>query len=65
LTGAGSDQFRRTSLKRHNPKTVRKNVGDGYYGCLCVAIRQGAALYQRIEGWARAAMNGADHAPDQ
>jgi transposase len=65
LTGAGSDQFRRTSLKRHNPETVRKNVGDGYYGCLCVAIRQGADLYQRIEGWARAAMNGADHAPDQ
>jgi transcriptional regulator with XRE-family HTH domain len=41
----------KTILKRHNPKTVRKNVGEGYRGCLAVNVRQGAELYQRIEGW--------------
>ncbi|MFE9737058.1 hypothetical protein [Streptomyces sp. NPDC006477] len=41
----------KTSLKRHNPKTARKNVGEGYRGCLAVNVRQGADLYQRIEGW--------------
>ncbi|XIE78845.1 hypothetical protein AB6O49_13635 [Streptomyces sp. SBR177] len=41
----------KTTLKKHNPKTVRKNVGDGYRGCLVVNVRQGADLYQRIEGW--------------
>jgi transposase len=56
LTGATPDQFRRASLKRHNPKTVRKNVGDGYHGCLSVALWQSADLYWRIEGWVRAAV---------
>jgi len=62
VTGADPAQFRRSSLKRHNPKTVRKNVGDNYHGCLCVAVWQCADLYRRIEGWARAAMNGTNGA---
>jgi transposase len=60
VTAAVPDQFRRTSLKRHNPKTVRKNVGDSYHGCLCVAVWQSADLYRRIEGWARAVMTSAE-----
>ena len=60
LTGAAPDQFRRTTLKRHNPRTVRKNVGDSYHGCLCVSVWQSADLYWRIEGWARAAMADAE-----
>ena len=60
LTGATPDQFRRASLKRHNPKTVRKNVGDGYHGCLSVALWQSADLYWRIEGWVRAAVADAE-----
>ncbi|MFG2650872.1 hypothetical protein [Streptomyces sp. NPDC048436] len=43
--------FQRTTLKRHNPKTVRKNTGDDYRGCLVIRVRQGADLYCRIEGW--------------
>ncbi|MFE6398801.1 hypothetical protein [Streptomyces alboflavus] len=43
--------FQRTTLKKHNPKTVRKNTGDDYHGCLVVTVRQGADLYCRIEGW--------------
>jgi hypothetical protein len=51
VTGAEPDQFRRTALKRHNPATVRKNVGDAYHGCLRVDVRASAALYREIEGW--------------
>ncbi|MFJ6833273.1 hypothetical protein [Streptomyces sp. NPDC091209] len=40
-----------TTLKKHNPKTVRKNVGAGYRGCLVIRVLQGAELYCRIEGW--------------
>ncbi|WP_367042729.1 hypothetical protein [Streptomyces sp. Je 1-332] len=43
--------FQRTTLKKHNPKTVRKNTGDDYRGCLVIRVRQGADLYCRIEGW--------------
>ncbi len=56
VTGADQTQFLPTSLKRHTPKTVRKNVGDSYHGCLRVDVRQSASLYQRIEGWCGAAM---------
>lgn len=56
LTGAQASQFRRPVLKRHNPKTVRKNVGEGYRGCLRIDVRRSRDLYRRIEGWAAAAM---------
>ncbi|WP_314174618.1 hypothetical protein [Streptomyces winkii] len=51
LAGADPGAFGKTTLKRHNPKTVRKNVGAGYRGCLVVRVLQGADLYRRIEGW--------------
>jgi hypothetical protein len=35
-------------------------VGDAYHGCLRIDVLRSADLYQRIEGWARAAMAGAD-----
>jgi transposase len=62
MTGAEPAQFRRSTLKRHRPQTGRKNVGADYRGCLRVEVRQSTNLYRRIEGWARAAMNGADNA---
>ncbi|WP_432156938.1 terminase gpP N-terminus-related DNA-binding protein [Streptomyces sp. bgisy153] len=43
--------FAKPTLKRHNPKTVRKNTGDDYHGCLVVAVARSARLYNRIEGW--------------
>jgi hypothetical protein len=51
VTGAPADQFRTPTLKRHNPKTVRKNIGEGYHGCLTVNVRRSGDLYRRIEGW--------------
>jgi hypothetical protein len=56
VTGAEPEQFKKPSLKRHNPKTVRRNTGDDYHGCLVIGVRLSAVLYQRIEGWAQAAM---------
>ncbi|MFH8936760.1 helix-turn-helix domain-containing protein [Streptomyces griseosporeus] len=50
LVGADRSTFNKTTLKRHNPKTVRKNVGDTYRGCLVVKVLKGADLYRRIEG---------------
>ncbi|MFJ8598319.1 hypothetical protein ACIREM_06225 [Streptomyces shenzhenensis] len=43
--------FAKPTLKRHNPKTVRKNTGDEYHGCLVVVVARSAHLYNRIEGW--------------
>jgi transposase len=56
VTGSEDEQFLRPTLKRHNPKTTRKNVGDGYHGCLRIEVRRGTRLYARIEGWATAVM---------
>lgn len=57
VTGAEPEQFHRTTLKRHNPRTVRKNVGTDYHGCLIVGVLQSADLYRRIEGWVRAVVS--------
>ncbi|MFJ8030946.1 hypothetical protein [Streptomyces sp. NPDC096032] len=50
LVGAPSASFNKTTIKKHNPKTVRKNTGDGYRGCLVIKVLKGADLYRRIEG---------------
>ncbi|HWN63948.1 MAG TPA: hypothetical protein VNO25_25110 [Streptosporangiaceae bacterium] len=56
ITEAPADQFCTPTLKRHNPKTVRKNVGEDYHGCLRIDVRHGADLYRKIEGWAASSM---------
>ncbi|MET8222495.1 hypothetical protein [Streptomyces sp. NPDC005301] len=50
LVGAEDSAFYKTTLKKHNPKTVRKNVGEAYHGCLAISVRRSADLYRRIEG---------------
>jgi transcriptional regulator with XRE-family HTH domain len=61
VTGADDTQFSRSLIKRHNPRTVRKNTGAEYRGCLRVQVRRSISLYRQIEGWASAVM--ADWAP--
>lgn len=58
VTGARPDQFAIPTLKRHNPKTVRKNVGDAYHGCLRIDVNHSADLYRKVEGWSAAIMSG-------
>ncbi|MFI1732052.1 helix-turn-helix domain-containing protein [Streptomyces acidicola] len=50
LVGADRTAFNKTTIKKHNPKTVRKNVGDSYRGCLVIKVLKGSDLYRRIEG---------------
>jgi transcriptional regulator with XRE-family HTH domain len=50
LVDADRSQFNKTTLKKHNPKTVRKNIGASYRGCLAIKVLKGADLYRRIEG---------------
>ncbi|MGG2462543.1 hypothetical protein ACO0M4_22450 [Streptomyces sp. RGM 3693] len=51
LVGVDVSALQKTTIKKHNPKTVRKNTGEGYYGCLVIRVLQSADLYRRIEGW--------------
>lgn len=57
VTGVHPDQFRKPALKKHNPKTARRNTGDDYHGCLRIDVRRSSELYRKIEGWASAAMS--------
>ena len=57
VTGASVDQFQRPTLKHHNPRTVRKNTGEDYHGCLRIDVRRSSGLYRRIEGWSAAIMS--------
>ncbi|MFF6827987.1 hypothetical protein [Streptomyces longwoodensis] len=49
--GIETSALLKTSLKRHNPKTRRTNVGDSYRGCLRVVVLRSAELHRRVEGW--------------
>jgi hypothetical protein len=51
ITGAREDRFKAPTLKRHNPRTVRKNVGQDYHGCLRIDVLRSGNLYRKIEGW--------------
>lgn len=62
LADVPTDWFRKPVIKRHKPKTNRRNLADEYKGCLLVTVRQSADLYRRIEGWAYGAMLGQEAA---
>lgn len=51
VVGVEVDRLQKTTLKKHNPRTTRRNVGEGYHGCLVIRVLQSAELYRRIEGW--------------
>lgn len=50
IVGAGA-HFGKTTIKKHNPRTIRQNTGEGYRGCLAITVSQSAELYRRVEGW--------------
>ncbi|GIF08767.1 helix-turn-helix domain-containing protein [Actinoplanes siamensis] len=50
LVGVAAQDFQRPTLKRHNPATVRHNVGESYRGCLAVTVCKSARLYWETEG---------------
>ncbi len=59
--GVPVEVFQRPTLKRHNPATVRRNVGEAYRGCLVVNVLRSARLYWEVE----AAMEGIALSGDQ
>ncbi|WP_329064615.1 hypothetical protein [Streptomyces sp. NBC_01429] len=50
LAGVDPAVFQKATLKKHNPKTTRKNITDTYKGCLIVYVAKSADLYRRVEG---------------
>jgi len=49
--GVRPEEFQPTTLKKHTPITVRKNVGASYNGCLTVRVRRSTNLCRQIDGW--------------
>jgi hypothetical protein len=50
-TGVPVERFLRTTLKRGNPKTRRRNIGPAYRGCLVVTVRRSGDLNKQLDGW--------------
>ncbi|MGN6522358.1 MAG: hypothetical protein ACTHMZ_03990 [Actinomycetes bacterium] len=47
--GLDRARLQRTTLKRHNPRTNRRNVGPAYRGCLCVRVARSGPLQETLE----------------
>lgn len=47
------DSFGKTSIKKHNILTRRKNIGENYYGLVRVSVRKSTNLNRKIKGWIR------------
>lgn len=51
IVGVPKGHFYRSTLKRHNPRTKRRNIGREYHGCLTISVRKSTNLNRRIAGW--------------
>ncbi len=51
ITGFPVSKFDKIYYKKHKPKTVRKNIGNNYYGLLRIQIRESANINRKIAGW--------------
>lgn len=47
--GIRMGDFSKTNWKKHNPKTVRKNTGEDYHGCLSVTVLRSKELYAYLD----------------
>ncbi|MGJ5827351.1 hypothetical protein [Streptomyces ossamyceticus] len=50
LAGVAPSVFQKASLKKHNPRTRRRNTSQAYRGCLIIYVLGSADLYRRMEG---------------
>lgn len=64
IVGVDVSALSRATLKRHNPRTARKNTGETYHGCLIIYVRRSADLYRRMEGAWYGIVEGATRQPD-
>ncbi len=44
-------EFGKTSIKRHNVLTKRKNTGENYHGLIRIRVRKSTNLNRTIKGW--------------
>lgn len=44
------ERFYPTSIKRHRPRTRRRNTGDDYHGCLTIYVPRSRETYWLLEG---------------
>jgi hypothetical protein len=44
------EQFQPPTIKKHQPRTNRMNVGADYHGCLMISVPKSREIYWRIEG---------------
>lgn len=51
VVGVPVASFEKTTFKKHNPKTVRRNTGESYVGCLTIRVRKSTNLNRQIPGW--------------
>ncbi|MBW3589212.1 MAG: hypothetical protein KY429_07320 [Actinobacteria bacterium] len=54
ITGMPVESFWKTTFKRHNPKTVRKNTREAYHGCLTIRVKRSSDFNRRLDGWFQA-----------
>ncbi|WP_149828680.1 hypothetical protein [Streptomyces tailanensis] len=64
LVGVDRAAFQKATLKKHNPKTNRKNTSEAYRGCLIIYVLKSADLYRRMEGAWYGIVGGASRRPD-
>ncbi|QOV37840.1 hypothetical protein IM697_05340 [Streptomyces ferrugineus] len=64
LVGVDPTTFQKATLKKHNPKTSRKNTSEAYRGCLIIYVLKSADLYRRMEGAWYGIVGGAARRPD-
>ena len=51
VTHFPKNHFPHVYFKRNNPKTLRKNIGEQYYGLLKIKIKASSELNRKIAGW--------------
>lgn len=54
IANAPLDLFMPPQVKRDKPRTVRRNTGADYHGCLQILVHGSRDLYLKIEGWSTA-----------
>jgi len=50
-TGFSIPEFGRIYFKRGNPQTLRRNIGDSYFGQLRIKVKESTNLNRKIAGW--------------
>lgn len=50
-TGLSEQSFGAVVIKKHNPKTRRRNTEDSYKGLLAIRVKRSTMLNRRIQGW--------------